>query len=809
MICLKKYSNVWCLLNKTPNSGACLCSLLIGASSTLLLESLPSLWFLLIVVLIAGLCAYRLASALLLLFFLIGFSNAVWQFSQHRSQLLPEQTESLDLVVTGVVDSLPVDRHGDIKFQFRVEHFERADLAQQSGALIQLSCYRCPFEFRAGEQWRLTVRLKRPHGFASAGAFDYQKYLFRHKIIGRGSVRAKLINTRLGNDTLNADNLRYDLGVRIDELAAQAPAGAKVGYSLIKALAIGDKSSISTAQSSVLQKTGVSHLIAISGLHIGLVFACVLFLANLVLRPFTFMYQKVARQQLAIIPALMAAVFYASLAGFAVSTQRALLMLLIFSLSRLFARPMPLLQVLMLTATLLVLIDPFSVLDHGFWLSFGAVLVIALSLSKTAGGNSSASKSNAGKTSGLAFRASASSSINLSSSLNNALALFSLQPRLWLGMMPLLALLFGQVSLVSPLVNVILVPIFCSLLIPLTLLAMVFINSVFAVPAGYLLDCLASLYAWIFSCLEMVASADLSTVHIPKLSTWLLFGFAWTLLSYIYRFKLRHVLMVICLLGLLLYRPTHSHHDLRVSLLDVGQGLSMVIQVGNYTMVYDTGPRYLSGFTTAEAVVLPFLRQHGVTDIDDLVISHADNDHIGGYHVVVNEFEVHRVYSSRQDKLPDSQACHAGMRWQVAKTEFSFLSPEDETPRGSNNWSCVLMLEHAGRKVLITGDIEKQVERFMLQKGQNIQADVMLVPHQGSKTSSSNAFITAVDPQLALVAAGYKNHYGHPNDLVLDRYNKAGVTVLSTIEHGTIDVLINDNGVNWTSQRTKYRRFWH
>ena len=175
----------------------------------------------------------------------------------------------------------------------------------------------------------------------------------------------------------------------------------------------------------------------------------------------------------------------------------------------------------------------------------------------------------------------------------------------------------------------------------------------------------------------------------------------------------------------------------------------------------------------------------------------------------MNVFAVHRFYSSRQDKLPDSQACHAGMHWQVANTEFSFLSPEDETPRGSNNWSCVLMLEHAGRKVLITGDIEKQVERFMLQKGQNIQADVMLVPHQGSKTSSSNAFIAAVDPQLALVAAGYKNHYGHPNDLVLDRYNKAGVTVLSTIEHGTIDVLINDNGVNWTSQRTKYRRFWH
>ena len=195
----------------------------------------------------------------------------------------------------------------------------------------------------------------------------------------------------------------------------------------------------------------------------------------------------------------------------------------------------------------------------------------------------------------------------------------------------------------------------------------------------------------------------------------------------------------------------------------------MVIQVGNYTMVYDTGPRYLSGFTTAEAVVLPFLRQHGVIDIDDLVISHADNDHIGGYQVVVNEFAVHRVYSSRQDKLPDSQACHAGMHWQVAKTEFSFLSPEDETPRGSNNWSCVLMLEHAGRKVLITGDIEKQVERFMLQKGQNIQADVMLVPHQGSKTSSSNAFIAAVDPQLALVAACLLYTSPSPRDLSTSR----------------------------------------
>lgn len=776
---------LWCPLSKTPDSVVCLICLIAGSSSTLLLRDLPAGSFLLIALLICllSLCWFR--SAALALFFVIGFSNAVWQFSQHKSDLLPHQYERVDLAVTGMVDSLPSNRQGDIKFRLTVEQFQLAELAHLSGSQLQLSCYRCPFAIQAGEKWQLIVRLKRPHGFASAGAFDYQKYLFRHKIIARGSVRSKLANKLIQSRSLSANKLRHALRLQLDQIKADHSADLKVGYSLIKALAIGDKSGITNEQSKVLQKTGISHLIAISGLHIGLVFACVFVICNLFLRPFTRLYQKVARQQIALIPALLAAVFYASLAGFAISTQRALLMLLIFCLSRFLARPMSLLQVLILTAVILVLVDPFSVLDQGFWLSFGAVLVI-----------------------GLSARNKSTKDVN-SPTKSKKSGLLSLQPRLWLGMMPLLALLFGQVSLVSPLVNFVLVPIFCGLLIPITLLGMLFINSFFSAPAIYLLEQLAWIYTWIFAQLEKIANFNFSIMYTTELSTWQLGGFFIAGLSYVYCWKIRHVLLLSSLLSLFLFKPVLTNDELQVSLLDVGQGLAMVIRVGDYTMLYDTGPRYRSGFTTAEAVVLPYLRQQGISGIDDLIISHADNDHIGGYSTVVDELIVDRVFSSRQDKLPESLACRADMQWHIGSTIFAFLSPTDQTPKGSNNRSCVLMIEHAGRKVLITGDIEKQVERYMLQAEMTIRADLLLVPHQGSKTSSTQAFIDAVSPSLALVAAGYNNHYGHPHASVINRYQAAGVDVLSTIEHGTIDVIINHEGISWTSQRTENRRFWY
>lgn len=271
------------------------------------------------------------------------------------------------------------------------------------------------------------------------------------------------------------------------------------------------------------------------------------------------------------------------------------------------------------------------------------------------------------------------------------------------------------------------------------------------------------------------------------------------------------ILFASLLFGSLILRPISllGPDELRVVLLDVGQGLSMVIETANSVTVYDTGPRYSSGFSAADAVLLPYLRRRGIDKIDTLIISHADNDHIGGYHVLRDAFPVDRVLTSRTDKIPEAQRCKTGQSWQFDNTTFKILGPNSGTPIGSNNLSCVLKLEHLGTTVLITGDIEKQVERFMhATQYEQLSADIMLVPHQGSKTSSTAEFIDAVSPNVALLAAGYKNHYGHPHASVMARYHQRGIDVFSTVESGSVLLKINSRGWRLIEYRKSERRFW-
>ncbi len=271
-----------------------------------------------------------------------------------------------------------------------------------------------------------------------------------------------------------------------------------------------------------------------------------------------------------------------------------------------------------------------------------------------------------------------------------------------------------------------------------------------------------------------------------------------------------------CVLGALfisvLSKPVEqlNSDELHVALLDVGQGLTMVFETQNSVTVYDTGPRYGNGFSTAEAVLLPYLRRRGISKIDTLVVSHADNDHIGGLGIVREAFEVDRILTSRLDKVVDGIECVRGQHWFYDQTQFSVLSPDSDTPKGSNNRSCVIMMEHLGQRVLISSDIEKQVERYLVRKAsERLAADFLLVPHQGSKTSSTSVFLDAVSPTTAMLAAGYKNHYGHPHPKVVARYHEREIDLLSTIDSGSILLKINSKGAKVSRYREQQRHFWN
>lgn len=697
------------------------------------------------------------------------------RFNEHLADPLPAELEGVSLLLQGRVVGLPDVSPERTRFRFQVGTAGEHGSAQQrvAGAKLQLSCYRCPWRIEPGQDWQFSLRLKRPHSYASWGAFDYEKYLFRHRLIATGYVRVKETNALLSQRLSGVDQWRWQLSQQL----SQALPDATPGRAMMGALMLGDRSQMSANQKLVMQQTGVSHLMAISGLHVGLVFVLAVWLCNRLLSPLARLYQFIPRQILVLFPAWLCAAGYAALAGFAVSTQRALVMASVFVLAKILARSVSLLRVLGISAAIILLYDPYSILDVGFWLSCAAVFIIAMVVQS-----------------------------------DQTISLLRLQPALWLGMLPATTLFFGQISLVSPLVNLLMVPLFCTVLIPALLLALMLLLSSLSDPASWLLQPLQWALDRVYSVLEWVAQLPLAHAYPPLFQLEDVLVSLTLILSYLVVPQLHRALrglLWLCLLVMLTTGPAKpSQGQADITLLDVGQGLSMVIETANATILYDTGPAYGSGFSAAKAVVLPYLRGHNTRRLQSLVISHADNDHIGGLKDVLNSVEVGRRFSSTPDKVEGGIPCVRGQSWQVDGVSIDVLSPEAGTPAGSNNHSCVLRVSVAGIRVLITGDIERAVERYLLSSGVDLQADVMLVPHQGSKTSSTVELLDAVRPKLALVAAGYRNHYGHPHPDVLARYKARGIDVKSTIASGSIRLQVRADGWRVQSYRQTFPRFW-
>lgn len=754
------------------NSYVCLSCFLVGSICPLFQAELtPAYWLYGATIITLMLTVWR--GCFIGLFALaLGVMLASMRFHWQLSSEFPPQWERKDIELIGQITGMPIYRDKDVTFRFEVKHQDTSsELAHLIGRRIQLSCYRCPLDVKPEQRWKFTVRVKRPHGYLSPGAFDYEKYLFRNKLVANGYIRLKSPNQLLHGAAPNLTQYRMDIKRRLLQIVDSSSVGANV----ILALSIGDKSGFTSDHRQVLQDSGLSHLIAISGLHVGLVFVCCFWLFRRVFNLIPWLFEKLPRPYLCLIAAMVCAFVYSALSGFAVSTQRALIMLSLFSISKIVVREPSLLKVLLVAASIILLYDPFSILDIGFWLSCGAVLVIHFAAVK-----------------------------------DEKVSLLKLQPVLWIGMAPLTSLFFGQISLLSPLLNLIAVPIFCMILIPATLLAVLISGLGLIFIAEPLLICLDLIYSRMFVVLEPLVGHSLAKVDGPEIS--LLNVAMFLLLAGMYRYRVKWALLSLPIYLALLAYPAHSRvevNGLKIALLDVGQGLAMVIHSSAGVTIFDTGSRYTSGFTAAKGVLLPYLRTQGIKKIDRLIVSHADNDHIGGYKTLVQSFPVTEVITSRVDRLMGASECVAGQRWVEAGTVFTFISPISGTPKGSNNRSCVLRVEHGNSSVLITADIEKQVERYLLNQKYVLASDILLVPHHGSKTSSTKQFIDVVNPTLALVSAGYLSHYGHPHKDVIQRYVERGIELVSTANSGTIEINITDNGYTVTRYRDTNRRFWH
>jgi competence protein ComEC len=732
----------------------------------------------------------------------IGLAWAQYQACLILCHPFPEELTRADLTVEGRVASLPAALGQARRFLFRVDAAHMGDQAVEFRGLTRLTWYDSVSPVSVGDRWRLRVRLKPPHGFANPGGFDLERWLFEQGIQATGHVQGTADNLRLdpGPGGYWVDRLREGLRDHIARQLAGSPA-----LGLVQALTLGERSAMPQAQWEALTRAGISHLVAISGVNVGLVAGFAFFLVRWlwVWRPAWPL--ALAAPRAAALAGLAAALAYSALAGFAVSTQRALVMLAVLLGALYWERTPRPFAALTLALGLILGLDPQAVLSYGFWLSFGAVAVLLFSLeARPLAWIGAPWPGGVGRAGPLAPRT----------------VLAGLGSRAWhtwgapqwavaVGLLPALLLLFGRVSLIAPAVNLVAIPLF-GLLLPIVLVAVL----LSLIPGlGLPLAWVAELLTRLLAVIEAVAGLPWVTVTISARPPWVwVAAFAGAILLLAPRGLPGRGLGLVALLPLLLVRPpAPGPGEAWFTLLDVGQGLAAVVRTQHRTLVYDAGPGFASGFETGSAVVLPFLREVGVGRIDTLILSHADKDHAGGFAGLQGAIPIERALSGEPGEIPGANAahCRAGDSWVWDGVRFDLLHPDGEGPAG-NDSSCVLRVSAGRRALLLTGDIGAGVEtRLAGRMGEGLRSDILVAGHHGSAGSSAKGFLAAVAPRYVLYAAGFANRFGFPAAAVRQRVAALGAVELSTGALGAISFRLGPDGLggpDW--HRARHHRLW-
>ena len=706
--------------------------------------------------------------------------------ADHVMQLrLDSASSGGDFVVAGRVAEFP--RHGRIRSSFE---FVVSDAPAEVPPRLRLSWYRPPRLVTPGEALQLTVRLRSPRGLANPGGSDFEGWLYRARIGATGYVRdehrLEAVPRRLW-----LLELRYRLAERVTR-----ELGEGRGVAIVLALGLGTRHLLNAEDREVLARTGTSHLMAISGLHVGLVAGLALLGCRWLWAWLPGPCRRVAPLVAGAWLALVLAGVYAALAGFAIPTRRALLMLAIVLAALCLRRPLRPGRGLALAMVVVLAVDPLATLDVSFWLSFIAVAVIALSLH---GRLADPARDTASGQPWLRWR--------------RAIGMFVLlQGLIVVGMAPATGVFFGQVPLVSPMANVLLVPLFSVLIVPGTLLGILLIPLVPALGLWWL-ECLSRLLDALWPSLEALAVLPWSVYPLPALpqAWWLVLSLA-ALLALAPRGLPGRWLVLPLLAATLAWRPSvPAHGDFQLWMLDVGQGLALLVRTHRHVLLYDTGPASPEGFDAGRSVILPMLAHQGIERIDMVMLSHGDNDHAGGWPSVRAQLPIARGLVGGADAARfDTEPCLAGQRWHWDGVSFEVLHPASPRLRG-NEGSCVLSIRAAGGALLLTGDIERWGESNLLAAGEDLQHALVVVPHHGSATSSSIGLVAAVNPDIALISAAHANRWNLPRDEVVARWRGVGAEVFNTAETGALEIRVSaksgiDIAEGWREQR---RRFWH
>lgn len=708
------------------------------------LPGVQPLWPCLLALGLGGLPAKRLrVAAMALLGLGWGAFHASWSVQQRVHGSCAEA------LVTGRVAGLPTHQRLDsgMAMQRFVLAPEQANCPLPGRLLLS---WFDGERVRAGELWRLHVRLRSPRGAANRHGFDRDRWFMRSGMTGQGYVVAG--ERRHGAGAPPSAKARLDaFRERLRDRLRQLPL---VHGPIVAALTLGDASAIPSGQAALYRRTGTLHLLVISGLHVGIVTAVGFLLGRGV-----GLLTGVAPKALGAVAALLLAGGYVLLAGAGLSLVRAFAMSATAMLALLAGRSTMPTAVFAYALAVVLVLDPMAPLAPGFWLSFGAVAVL------------------------LAFFAPRSRPRGAGSWVRSAVLA---QLAIAAVFAPASAVLTGLIHPLAIFVNLVVVPLTTMAVVPLALAGVALLGS--AVGPWLLLGadfCIAVVG-------EVLAVADaVPPLYVGPPGWWL----AWLLAA---AAALLLPLSKLALLALgggvaaLLIAPTLlpsapvASGEMSMTVLDVGQGTAVIVETARHVLVYDTGPAYPTGADSGMNVVLPTLRARGVDHVDLLVLSHGDLDHVGGAASVLAGVEVGRVLAGEATAGVAAEPCRAGRRWRWDGVGFALLAPDG--PREGNNASCVLLIETSSARVLLAGDIEKTVERALVVP----PVDVLLVPHHGSATSSTAEFVAMLRPRFALVSAGWNNRFGHPHPTVVERYRERGAHVVSTAVSGAL---------RWRSER--------
>ena len=720
----------------------------------------------------------------------LGFAWAAGMAQQRLADQLPESWQGRDIEITGVIAALPQRFERGERFAFDVEltHAElnAGDVPPTVPRRIALSWYhawddgdagdeaseRGVKPVRPGERWRFTVRLKRPHGNANAHGFDYEAWLLERGIRATGIIRQAPAAERLDAFVWQAGTVVERLRDIVRRRFVAALADAPYAGVLI-ALAVGDQRAIPNAQWTIFSRTGVTHLVSISGLHVTMVAALLAAVVNWLWRRSERLMLRLPAQKAAVVAGWLAAFGYALLAGFEVPAQRTLYMLTVVAIALWSGRNLGVSRTLLLALLIVLLLDPWAVLATGFWLSFGAVALLfyagSLRLGHIRGWRAGLTRW------GLT------------------------QWAVTVGSVPLLLLFFQQFSLVSPLANALAIPLVSFVITPLALLFAV-------IPWPPLIYADHWLLAQLMHLLEWLAQWPVWQQAAPPLwaSAVALVGVIWLLLPR--GFPARWLGLCLLLPALFWPAPRPPPGAAWVDVLDVGQGLAVLVRTAAHSLLYDTGPSYGAQANAGLRVVVPFLRATGIGRLDTLVVSHRDKDHSGGTRAVQEHLTIERTLSSLAEL---GERCRSGQRWQWDGVDFFVLHPlpaDYQNPsRKSNSMSCVVHVATARGSILLTADIEAADERALIARAPSLlPSTVLLAPHHGGNSSSSPEFIAAVAPRQVIFSAGFRNSFHHPRPEVLARY--AASEQWRTDRDGALRIVLGDSAsvTAWRSERPRY-----